>query len=214
MKFSIWPGPNNSWADTLDIAKHAEATGWYHGKGDPEGTVRYWDGEKWIGDPVIPPDAPPAPSVEPSATQVAYGQPGYARAPYGQPAMPDYAPATGFSFERIFSPNGRVNRATTAGVVGIAIGIVLALTILDLVIGTYSEEAGLGVFGTLGSLAFIWPQLATASKRFHDFGFSGWTAALTMIPFVNLLVLIWLLAHPGNAGPNKYGPQPPSGFNL
>lgn len=191
--------------------------GWYHGKGDPEGTVRYWDGEKWIGDPVVPPDAPPAPAgtaetayASPGAAQGAYGAPAY-----GQPsAVGDYAPASGFRFDRLFSPNGRVNRATTAGVVGIAIGIVLVLTILDLVLGTYSEDAGLGVFGTIGSLAFIWPQLATASKRFHDFGFSGWTAALTMIPFVNLLVLIWLLAHPGNAGPNKFGPQPPSGFNL
>lgn len=29
MKFSIWPGPNNPWSDTLEIAMHAEATGWY-----------------------------------------------------------------------------------------------------------------------------------------------------------------------------------------
>lgn len=173
--------------------------GWYHGKGDPEGTVRYWDGEKWVGEPVLPPDAPPAPAAVPA---------------YTPPAGPVYGRSTGFSFERLFSPNDRVNRATVAGIVGIAIGIVLALTIVDLVAGTYSEEAGLGVFGTLGSLAFLWPQLATASKRFHDFGFSGWFAALTLIPFVNLLVLIWLVAHPGNVGPNKHGEQPPSGFNL
>lgn len=29
MKFGFWPGPNNSWADTLALAKHAESTGWY-----------------------------------------------------------------------------------------------------------------------------------------------------------------------------------------
>lgn len=28
MRFSIWPGPGNTWADTLAIARHAEATGW------------------------------------------------------------------------------------------------------------------------------------------------------------------------------------------
>ncbi len=28
MRFSFWPGPNNSWADTLDLVRHAEATGW------------------------------------------------------------------------------------------------------------------------------------------------------------------------------------------
>lgn len=29
MRFGFWPGPNNSWNDTLALARHAEATGWY-----------------------------------------------------------------------------------------------------------------------------------------------------------------------------------------
>lgn len=174
--------------------------GWYHGKGDPEGTVRYWDGEKWVGDPVLPPEAPP-PAEVPAAT-------------YQPPAAAAPGRSTGFTIERLMSPNGRINRATMAGIIGIAVGLVLVLTIIDLLAGTYNEEAGLGIFGTLGSLAFLWPQLANASKRFHDFGFSGWFAALTLIPFVNLAVLIWLVAHPGNVGPNRHGEQPPSGFNL
>lgn len=28
MRFSLWPSPANSWADTLDLVRHAEATGW------------------------------------------------------------------------------------------------------------------------------------------------------------------------------------------
>jgi F420-dependent oxidoreductase-like protein len=28
MRFAFWPGPGNSWADTLELARHAEATGW------------------------------------------------------------------------------------------------------------------------------------------------------------------------------------------
>lgn len=28
MRYSFWPGPNNSWSETLAIAKHAESTGW------------------------------------------------------------------------------------------------------------------------------------------------------------------------------------------
>ena len=27
------------------------AAGWYHAEGDPPGTTRYWDGERWVGDP-------------------------------------------------------------------------------------------------------------------------------------------------------------------
>lgn len=28
MKFAVWPGPNNTWTETLAIARHAEAAGW------------------------------------------------------------------------------------------------------------------------------------------------------------------------------------------
>lgn len=28
MRFVFWPGPNNSWSDTLQLAQHAESTGW------------------------------------------------------------------------------------------------------------------------------------------------------------------------------------------
>jgi len=28
MRFSVWPGSANTWEDTLNVAKHAEATGW------------------------------------------------------------------------------------------------------------------------------------------------------------------------------------------
>ena len=31
--------------------------GWYHRSGDPDGTVRYWDGTRWQGRPVEPPPA-------------------------------------------------------------------------------------------------------------------------------------------------------------
>ncbi len=29
MRFGFWPGPNNSWNDTLALARHAEAGGWH-----------------------------------------------------------------------------------------------------------------------------------------------------------------------------------------
>lgn len=36
------------------------APGWYNAEGDPPGTTRYWDGERWVGDPVHTPAATPA----------------------------------------------------------------------------------------------------------------------------------------------------------
>lgn len=39
------------------------APGWYNAEGDPPGTTRYWDGERWVGDPVHTPAAPSAPGA-------------------------------------------------------------------------------------------------------------------------------------------------------
>ncbi|MEM9204325.1 MAG: RDD family protein [Actinomycetota bacterium] len=38
------------------------AAGHYYAEGDPPGTVRYWDGTQWVGDPIpAPPTTPPPP---------------------------------------------------------------------------------------------------------------------------------------------------------
>jgi len=36
------------------------APGWHYAQGDPPGTQRYWDGDRWIGDPVPIPGQGPA----------------------------------------------------------------------------------------------------------------------------------------------------------
>lgn len=42
MRFSVWPSPSQPWADTLEVARHADATGWHgvyfadHFMGDEE----------------------------------------------------------------------------------------------------------------------------------------------------------------------------------
>ncbi len=38
------------------------ASGYYHAKGDPPGTVRFWDGQQWQGGPTTPPNHKPQPA--------------------------------------------------------------------------------------------------------------------------------------------------------
>ena len=33
-------------------------SGYYEAQGDPPGTVRYWDGERWTTEPMVPPPLP------------------------------------------------------------------------------------------------------------------------------------------------------------
>jgi len=56
----------------------------------------------------------------------------------------------------------------------------------------------------LGSLV---PGTAIVSRRLHDHGHSGWLQLIAFIPF-GILVLIVLLALPGEVGPNRWGPDP------
>jgi uncharacterized membrane protein YhaH (DUF805 family) len=72
-----------------------------------------------------------------------------------------------------------------------------------------------GVLGSIGSTligiialgAFV-PLLAAGVRRLHDTGRSGWFYLLCLIPFVGGIVLIVLLAGPGQPGPNQFGPDP------
>lgn len=59
------------------------------------------------------------------------------------------------------------------------------------------------------NLALIWPGLATAVKRWHDRGKSGWMILINLLPLIGAiwsLVETWCL--PGTPGPNRFGPDP------
>ncbi|WP_051433383.1 DUF805 domain-containing protein [Promicromonospora kroppenstedtii] len=72
-----------------------------------------------------------------------------------------------------------------------------------------------GVLGSIGSslvgvvaLAAFVPLLAAGVRRLHDTGKSGWFYLLCLVPFVGGIVIIVLLALPGESGPNRFGPDP------
>lgn len=86
--------------------------------------------------------------------------------------------------------------------------ITLALSLLDVSLGTYDDEAGIGLFQGIFSLATLLPYLALSSRRLHDTGKSGWRQLFFLIPIVGLILwLIWMAAE-GDHGPNNYGPDP------
>ena len=105
--------------------------------------------------------------------------------------------------------DGRINRKPfwLSIVVLIAIGIVAS--ILDLILGTFSAESGIGIIGGIVSLIMIYPSLALYAKRWHDRGKSGWWSLIIFIPLIGA---IWILVElgflRGNEGPNNYGNDP------
>lgn len=67
----------------------------------------------------------------------------------------------------------------------------------------------LSVIGLILSILLVWILYATYVKRLHDLGKSGWYALVVLIPFLNLLFILYLGFAPGNIGANKYGEEPP-----
>jgi len=124
------------------------AAGWYNAEGDPPGTTRYWDGTRWVGDPVhTPAAAAPAADI--------YGAPG------GGYAFQQATPL------RLASPGSRIG-ARLIDVIIIVIGtlLLLAPALADLVtdLGNLDPNASEAEFNALVEdfAANTGPQIAIA----------------------------------------------------
>jgi len=67
----------------------------------------------------------------------------------------------------------------------------------------YIFLALLGIY----SLATLIPSLAVGIRRLHDTGKSGWWLLISAVPFIGLILIVFL-ALDGDSGANKYGPDP------
>jgi uncharacterized membrane protein YhaH (DUF805 family) len=73
--------------------------------------------------------------------------------------------------------------------------------------GVITATAIMGIGYVAFILIFGIPQMALSSRLLHDTGRSGWRLLLSMVPFGGIFLLVWW-CQKGNAGPNKYGPDP------
>jgi len=85
---------------------------------------------------------------------------------------------------------------------------VIALAIVDGIAGTFSDDAGVGLFSGLFLLATILPSLAVTVRRLHDTDRSGWWVLINLIPFIGALVLFVFAVLDSQPGANRFGPNP------
>lgn len=52
------------------------------------------------------------------------------------------------------------------------------------------------------------PCLAVISRRLHDIGKSGWWQLLGFVPLLGMIVLLLWWTRKGDAGANRFGPDP------
>lgn len=84
----------------------------------------------------------------------------------------------------------------------------IALTIVDTVLGMYNADAGIGLLGGLFALASFVPSIAIAARRLHDTNRSGWWQLILLIPFIGPIVLLVFLVLRGDIGDNRFGNDP------
>lgn len=121
----------------------------------------------------------------------------------------------GFNNRRFFDWHGRVSRVQFLAYSTFNALIALMLVaLLFVMIGGFqgmvnasSEQLPTSLLGasSVGVAVLFYLQLAVSKRRFNDLNKTGWLALLMLVPGVNVLVYLYLLAVEGNAGANYYG---------
>ena len=86
--------------------------------------------------------------------------------------------------------------------------IVIALSVIDGMTGSYNEDTGWGLLSGLYSLAVLLPSIAVGARRLHDTSRTGWWLLIGLIPVIGTIVLIVFFAQDSTPGDNTYGPNP------
>lgn len=129
------------------------AAGWYHAEGDPVGTLRYWDGAQWVGEPQYPPQpaAQGPASFQPAAQDPAPFQPApFQPAPSGPESWP---PPTWSGQQPTALVKGGIGARLLAYIIDILITFV-PFIVLSAIGGEDSGLPGLGVLLLIG--VFLW----------------------------------------------------------
>lgn len=86
--------------------------------------------------------------------------------------------------------------------------ISIILRFIDVVIGSFSVEAGMGLFGSVYILAVLVPWMAVMVRRLHDVDLSGWWMLLGVFPYIGAIVLLVFMTQDSNPDENQYGENP------
>ena len=128
--------------------------------------------------------------------------------------MVSFQNAVGLGFQHYFDFKGRSTRSEYWWWLLFVVLAGIALTIVDMGIGTFNYESGDGLLSGLFKLATLIPGLALGARRLHDINKSAWwllmwLSFLLIIPMIIpvIVLLVWA-ARQGDNETNRYGPDP------
>lgn len=83
--------------------------------------------------------------------------------------------------------------------------IYIILNIVDIMLGVYSFEAGIGLLSLIFILVVLIPSLAVTFRRLHDIGRSGWWFLINLIPLIGPIIFLIFMLLDSQEDENKYG---------
>ena len=119
-----------------------------------------------------------------------------------------FAQAVKLGFKSYFTFSGRATRAEYWWWLFFTVLAGIVLAVVDTLTGTMGMFGDSGLLGFLFELATLVPSFALGARRLHDINRTGWWLLLVFIPMIGWIVLIVWSIERGDAGPNKYGPDP------
>jgi len=84
----------------------------------------------------------------------------------------------------------------------------VVLSLIDMLLGTFSSSSNIGLLSGIYSLAVIIPTLALSVRRLHDTDRSGWWILIGLVPLIGSIVLLVFYVMDSTPGQNRFGPNP------
>lgn len=102
---------------------------------------------------------------------------------------------------------GRIGRGHFAWAMLAFVGVAIAVNILTYAFALLGDSLGMlaSIVSFLVFLAMAVVSLGVTVRRYHDMDWSTWFILLSLIPFVNIVMLIILLIKQGTPGSNRFG---------
>lgn len=84
----------------------------------------------------------------------------------------------------------------------------LVLAVVDSALGTFNDQAGMGMLGGLYALLVLLPTIGVQVRRLHDVDRSGWWLLIYLVPLVGAIVIFVFACMKGTPGANRFGLDP------
>ena len=83
----------------------------------------------------------------------------------------------------------------------------IVLSIIDILLDLYSDEAEIGFISGVYTLIMFIPLLSVQIRRLHDIDRTGFWILISIIPIIGAIVLLIFMCLEGSEGENRFGPE-------